>query len=321
MQPQLKKALVALAGGALALGGVLAYVTTTAITSTTLSQRIDAHLSTFKDQSGGVILSGTKLPTDRLGTTGDFYFRTSTDQLFGPKTIRVAHPWGAVGLRLVALRGPAGPSGPQGPKGTPGTSILSGTTPPTTQGTMGDFYLDTSTDVLYGPKASGRWPATGTSLIGPPSLIWRGTYSAAATYTKGDAVTHTGSSYVSLTTRNFDRPTTTTVNWALLAAKGTKGTKGTTGPSSTQTMAIKRTTFTVPAATTSSGVAACATGYVVTGGGYTSNRATVHPTQNDGPYQSGTTWKWEVSVTNTTTTNSATVTVYAICAKGAEHFT
>ncbi|HEV8622477.1 MAG TPA: hypothetical protein VGR33_06260, partial [Actinomycetota bacterium] len=31
----------------------------------------------------------------------------------------------------------------------------------------GDFYLDTSAWVLYGPKASGAWPGSGTSLVGP----------------------------------------------------------------------------------------------------------------------------------------------------------
>jgi hypothetical protein len=41
-------------------------------------------------RSGGLVLSGTGLPSDRLGTTGDFYIRTVTDQLFGPKTIRIA---------------------------------------------------------------------------------------------------------------------------------------------------------------------------------------------------------------------------------------
>jgi hypothetical protein len=31
----------------------------------------------------------------------------------------------------------------------------------------GDFYLDTSAWVIYGPKASGAWPGSGTSLVGP----------------------------------------------------------------------------------------------------------------------------------------------------------
>jgi hypothetical protein len=31
----------------------------------------------------------------------------------------------------------------------------------------GDFYLDRTAWVLYGPKASGAWPGSGTSLVGP----------------------------------------------------------------------------------------------------------------------------------------------------------
>ena len=34
-------------------------------------------------------------------------------------------------------------------------------------GANGDFYLDTTAWVLYGPKASGAWPGSGTSLVGP----------------------------------------------------------------------------------------------------------------------------------------------------------
>lgn len=74
-------------------------------------------------------------------------------------------------------QGPAGPTGPQGAagtagaagaagaKGADGTKILSGTTAPT-GGNDGDFYLNTSTKTLFGPKASGAWPATGLSLAG-----------------------------------------------------------------------------------------------------------------------------------------------------------
>ena len=35
-------------------------------------------------------------------------------------------------------------------------------------GVDGDFYIDTTTNTIYGPKAGGVWPATGVSLIGAP---------------------------------------------------------------------------------------------------------------------------------------------------------
>ena len=53
---------------------------------------------------------------------------------------------------------------------------MNGTTLPT-GGNNGDFYLDTTTDTLYGPKASGTWPATGTSLAGTNGV----TYDCSAT--------------------------------------------------------------------------------------------------------------------------------------------
>jgi hypothetical protein len=39
--------------------------------------------------------------------------------------------------------------------------------PSNTLGTDGDFYLDTASNKLYGPKSAGTWPATGASLVGP----------------------------------------------------------------------------------------------------------------------------------------------------------
>jgi hypothetical protein len=58
--------------------------------------------------------------------------------------------------------------GPAGANGTNGKTILNGTTTPTsTIGNNGDFYLDTAIHTLYGPKADGAWPTAGTSLVGP----------------------------------------------------------------------------------------------------------------------------------------------------------
>jgi hypothetical protein len=65
--------------------------------------------------------------------------------------------------------GSTGPPGPAGPAGANGNTVLNGTgAPADTVGNDGDFYIDTAADVLYGPKANGSWPATGTSLVGSP---------------------------------------------------------------------------------------------------------------------------------------------------------
>jgi hypothetical protein len=51
--------------------------------------------------------------------------------------------------------------------GANGTAVLNGVSNPTnTIGVNGDFYINTMTNTLFGPKANGAWP-TGTSLIGP----------------------------------------------------------------------------------------------------------------------------------------------------------
>lgn len=61
-----------------------------------------------------------------------------------------------------------GTDGRDGEDGRDGSTILNGSGAPTADlGADGDFYLDTDTYQLYGPKAAGAWPATGVSLIGP----------------------------------------------------------------------------------------------------------------------------------------------------------
>ena len=47
-----------------------------------------------------------------------------------------------------------------------GNTILYGTAAPTIEGNDGDFYIRTTTNYIYGPKAGGVWPA-GISLVGP----------------------------------------------------------------------------------------------------------------------------------------------------------
>jgi hypothetical protein len=51
-----------------------------------------------------------------------------------------------------------GTSGPQGSQGVRGNSILSGEGPPDySLGILGDFYIDTLTQEMYGPKNSIDW--------------------------------------------------------------------------------------------------------------------------------------------------------------------
>ncbi|MCF6265221.1 MAG: collagen-like protein [Desulfuromusa sp.] len=78
-------------------------------------------------------------------------------------------------VRLAASNLPAGPAGADGVDGTAGAdgldgkTIISGTVDPTTEGVDGDYYLNTTSTTLFGPKEAGSWPA-GVSLIGPQGL-------------------------------------------------------------------------------------------------------------------------------------------------------
>ncbi len=63
------------------------------------------------------------------------------------------------------IQGPTGPQGPAGPTG--GATVLSGTSDPNASvGVEGDFYINTTTVTIFGPKTGGAWNS-GISLIGP----------------------------------------------------------------------------------------------------------------------------------------------------------
>ena len=84
-------------------------------------------------------------------------------------SITLAGQLGATGLTGPSgATGPGGgPTGPTGPTGATGLQLLNGVGPPIAQGVNGDFYLDTGSYVLYGPKTGNSWAGiTGVSIIG-----------------------------------------------------------------------------------------------------------------------------------------------------------
>jgi len=107
---------------------------------------------------GKTVLNGTAVPTTE-GTLGDFYLKTDTSDLYGPKT---GGGWGSP----VSLLGSPGSPGSPGAPGADGKTLLNGTSVPTTEGVVGDFYLKTDTSDLYGPKSGGGWGSP-VNLIGP----------------------------------------------------------------------------------------------------------------------------------------------------------
>jgi len=104
--------------------------------------------------NGSVIYSGTTVPSSTTGAIGDYYLNTTTSLFYGPKT---SGGWGT-GFSLKGATGAAGAAG---------SKIYSGSTAPaSTLGAIGDYYLNTSNYMFYGPKASTGWNVP-ISLQGP----------------------------------------------------------------------------------------------------------------------------------------------------------
>ena len=104
--------------------------------------------------------SGATGPTGLTGATGPA-------GVAGPQG-----PAGATGATgLTGAAGPAGVAGPQGIAGTNGNSVLNGTVNPNlATGVDGDFYINTLTNEIFGPKSAGVWPQ-GVLLVGPSGAI------------------------------------------------------------------------------------------------------------------------------------------------------
>jgi hypothetical protein len=164
-----------------------------------LPAELDIDFEPSGEVGMSVVLNGTTEPSLSLGNVGDFYINASASSIYGPKT---ASGWGSAASLIGKQGAPGiqgakgdtgatGPSGPQGPigltgmqgpigpqglkgdtgvQGLPGASgktIFSGTLAPTANsGGIGDFYLNTATLALYGPKTNEGW-GTPKSLVGP----------------------------------------------------------------------------------------------------------------------------------------------------------
>jgi hypothetical protein len=72
---------------------------------------------------------------------------------------------------VTGVSGNTGATGPTGTNGLDGKTVRYGAADPTaTDGVDGDFWINTTSHFIFGPKASGTWPA-GTSLVGPASSL------------------------------------------------------------------------------------------------------------------------------------------------------
>jgi hypothetical protein len=123
---------------------------------------------------GAVGIQGATGPTGPQGSTGSIGETGAT----GPAGISGATgPIGVTGATgVIGISGATGPQGPAGNEGATGPigatgasgkTILSGSGAPSIIiGTDGDYYLDTTSSIFYGPKTTGVW-GSGISLIGP----------------------------------------------------------------------------------------------------------------------------------------------------------
>jgi hypothetical protein len=118
----------------------------------------------------GTVANQAALPGG--ATTGDVY-QAENDGIF---YVWDGAAWDSIGT-LAGPAGPAGATGPAGADGADGTdgadgadgqTILNGTVDPTDNvtGTDGDFYINTASNEIFGPRTAGAW-GSGTSLVGP----------------------------------------------------------------------------------------------------------------------------------------------------------
>lgn len=128
-------------------------------------------------------------------------------------------------------------------------SLLSGDGPPTTQGRPGDWYINTRTAELYGPRTPSGWNDTPLSLSGDArhsELLVNGNLStgsgsgatiAVGTVTTGDpgtsaTITNSGTSTAAIF--NFTIPRGATGSTGPTGATGETGATGATGPQGPQ---------------------------------------------------------------------------------------
>ncbi|QAR30304.1 hypothetical protein EQP59_02475 [Ornithobacterium rhinotracheale] len=112
-------------------------------------------ISAYPHRLDGMLVYNTATGTSGIGNVqvkpGFYYYENKSNSLNGGT-------WKAMG---------AGAS----IKGEDGKSLLSGTTAPNTStGKVGDFYINTTTNQIYGPKTSSSWGSP-TSLVGPQGPV------------------------------------------------------------------------------------------------------------------------------------------------------
>lgn len=129
----------------------------------------DAGATGLQGVTGATGDVGPTGPTGATGLTGSTGATGAIGASGATGATGETGPTGATGINgatgETGATGIVGPTGATGMDGATGLQILNGTVNPTTEGVNGDFYINTTSYDIFGPKAAGVWPA-GVSLIG-----------------------------------------------------------------------------------------------------------------------------------------------------------
>lgn len=113
----------------------------------------------FAGADGNTILTVSGVPSNLTGKDGDYAYDPATKIIYGPKASDV---WPAG----IAFAGTDGTNGLDGADGADGKTVLTTAgIPSNVIGIDGDYAIDPNTQIIYGPKNAGIWPA-GVNLKG-----------------------------------------------------------------------------------------------------------------------------------------------------------
>lgn len=124
------------------------------------------------NMADGTVLYGLGTPSAGNGKNGDTYINTGTGTFYK----KAEGSWSVVFSMLNGPPGVKGDKGDKGDTGAKGNTVLNGSLNPSnlSDGVNGDFYLNTASMVLFGPKANNQW-ASGTALQAHDSITIRST--------------------------------------------------------------------------------------------------------------------------------------------------
>ena len=117
-------------------------------------------------QNGQPGRDGQNGHTPHIGKNGNWWV---DDQDTGKPARGAQGPQGSQGNP--GQQGAQGNPGRDGKPGADGSKILAGNgTPQASDGNIGDYFIDKTAKIFYGPKTASGWPTTGISLTGNPMV-------------------------------------------------------------------------------------------------------------------------------------------------------